>query len=101
MPMHDDLPESLKGMKDYLVKADQFKKVDPVVSVYCKVHALERGLKERDNDDKAVMPFIMLLMDQVEAEKKELGAVEDAQAQVTRLPVPLSDRFPARRRAGG
>ena len=37
MSWHDDLSESLKGMKDYLVKADQFKKVDPVVSVYCKV----------------------------------------------------------------
>jgi hypothetical protein len=33
----DNLPASLKGMKDYLMKAEQFKKIDPVVSVYCKV----------------------------------------------------------------
>ena len=80
--MYDDLPESLKGMKDYLVKADQFRTLDPVVSVYCKVYALEKGLKERDNADKAVMPFIMQLMEGVEAEKKNLGPVDDAQTQV-------------------
>lgn len=80
--MYDDLPESLKGMKDYLVKAEQFKNIDPVVSVYCKVYALEKGVKERDNTDKAVMPLIMRLMEQSEAEKKQLGIVDDAQTQV-------------------
>jgi hypothetical protein len=40
--MYDDLPASLKGMKDFLMKADQFKKVDIVVSVHCKVYALEK-----------------------------------------------------------
>ena len=50
--MFDDLPESLKGMKDFLLKAEQFKKLDPVVSVYCKVYALEKGVRERDKSDK-------------------------------------------------
>ena len=46
--MYDDLPESIKSMKDFLIKADQFKKLNPVVSHYCRVYALEKGLKESE-----------------------------------------------------
>jgi vacuolar protein sorting-associated protein VTA1 len=80
--MYDDLPESIKSMKDFLIKADQFKKLNPVVSHYCRVYALEKGLKERDKSDRSAMERLTQLMDEVEKEKKQLGPVEDAQMQV-------------------
>ena len=43
--MYDDLPPSLKGMKDFLFKADQFQRPglanNPVVAHHCRVFALE------------------------------------------------------------
>lgn len=80
--MYEDLPESLKAAKDYLVKAEQFKKVDPVVSVYCKVYALDKVTKTLDRSDKSAVSYLFQLMDQVEKEKKALGNVEDPQQQV-------------------
>ena len=80
--MYEDLPEALKGAKEYLVKAEQFKKLDPVVSVYCKVYALDLVTKTLDRTDKSAVSFLMKLTDQVEKEKKALGNVEDTQQQV-------------------
>lgn len=42
-----DLPASLKPIKDYLVKAIQMDKIDPVVAHYCRVYACETGLQVR------------------------------------------------------
>jgi hypothetical protein len=80
--MYEDLPEALKGAKDYLVKAEQFKNLDPVVSVYCKVYALDLVTKTLDRSDKSAVSFLLQLMEQVEKEKKALGHVEDPQQQV-------------------
>lgn len=87
LTMFEELPESLKGMKEFLTKADQFKRVpDPVVAVHCKVYALEKGLAERDKNDKSAMDFLLKLMDEVEREKSEIGPVDDAQMQVACQP---------------
>lgn len=84
--MYDDLPPSLKGMKDFLFKADQFQRPglanNPVVAHHCRVFALELGLKDRDKGDKSAMDMLMQLMDQVEKEKAQIGLVDDAKAQV-------------------
>lgn len=87
MSMIENLPEALKGAKDFLVKAEQFKKLDPVVAVYCKVYACDLVTKTLDRSDKSAVSFLMQLMDQVDKEKKALGPVEDPQQQVERAGV--------------
>eukprot|EP00285_Hemiselmis_virescens_P011692 CAMPEP_0173393408 /NCGR_PEP_ID=MMETSP1356-20130122/22092_1 /TAXON_ID=77927 ORGANISM="Hemiselmis virescens, Strain PCC157" /NCGR_SAMPLE_ID=MMETSP1356 /ASSEMBLY_ACC=CAM_ASM_000847 /LENGTH=182 /DNA_ID=CAMNT_0014351419 /DNA_START=212 /DNA_END=756 /DNA_ORIENTATION=+ len=80
-----DMPPSLKSIKEYLVKSKQLANVKPVVSHYCKVYAVEQGLKKRDKADKSTLSFIMPLMDELEKEKKEMAELkgcEDAQMQV-------------------
>eukprot|EP00284_Hemiselmis_tepida_P014911 CAMPEP_0174920746 /NCGR_PEP_ID=MMETSP1355-20121228/4654_1 /TAXON_ID=464990 /ORGANISM="Hemiselmis tepida, Strain CCMP443" /LENGTH=176 /DNA_ID=CAMNT_0016166139 /DNA_START=269 /DNA_END=795 /DNA_ORIENTATION=- len=80
-----DFPPSLKPIQEYLTKAKQLAKVKPVVSHYCKVFAIEQGLKVRDKADKGTLAFLMPLMDELEREKKEveeLRGIEDPQMQV-------------------
>eukprot|EP00282_Hemiselmis_andersenii_P032394 CAMPEP_0169455866 /NCGR_PEP_ID=MMETSP1042-20121227/16047_1 /TAXON_ID=464988 /ORGANISM="Hemiselmis andersenii, Strain CCMP1180" /LENGTH=165 /DNA_ID=CAMNT_0009568049 /DNA_START=426 /DNA_END=919 /DNA_ORIENTATION=- len=79
------LPPSLKPIQEYLNKSKQLAKVRPVVAHYCKVYAVEQGLKVRDKADKGTLGVLMPLMDELEKEKKEveeLKGIEDAQMQV-------------------
>mmetsp|Transcript_68331 Transcript_68331/g.110946 ORF Transcript_68331/g.110946 Transcript_68331/m.110946 type:complete len:297 (-) Transcript_68331:402-1292(-) len=99
--MFEELPESLKGMKEFLTKADQFKRVpDPVVAVHCKVYALEKGLAERDKNDKSAMDFLLKLMDEVEREKSEIGPVDDAQMQIEIVALKVFKKGDDQYRAG-
>eukprot|EP00283_Hemiselmis_rufescens_P005031 CAMPEP_0173435338 /NCGR_PEP_ID=MMETSP1357-20121228/14858_1 /TAXON_ID=77926 /ORGANISM="Hemiselmis rufescens, Strain PCC563" /LENGTH=166 /DNA_ID=CAMNT_0014400307 /DNA_START=231 /DNA_END=727 /DNA_ORIENTATION=- len=80
-----DLPPSLKPIQEYLNKSKQLATVRPVVAHYCKVYAIEQGLKVRDKADKGTLAFLMPLMDELEKEKKEvpdLQGIEDPQMQV-------------------
>ena len=87
--MIENLPEALKGAKDFLVTAERYKKVDPVVAVYCKMYACDLVTKTLDRSDKSAVSFLMQLMDHVDKEKKALGPVEDPQQQVDRAGVAM------------
>eukprot|EP00293_Proteomonas_sulcata_P003472 CAMPEP_0184322410 /NCGR_PEP_ID=MMETSP1049-20130417/124332_1 /TAXON_ID=77928 /ORGANISM="Proteomonas sulcata, Strain CCMP704" /LENGTH=322 /DNA_ID=CAMNT_0026643541 /DNA_START=169 /DNA_END=1137 /DNA_ORIENTATION=- len=82
MSLVPNLPPSLKPIQDFLVKAKQFEKVDPVVSHFCKVYALEKGLQVRDKNDKSTIEFLMPMMDELEKNKAEYGKVENPKMQV-------------------
>lgn len=70
------LPASLKGLKQFLLQAKQVKKLNPLVAYYCRMHALNLAVKvpkDARDADSTFMPFVVSLMDELEAEKKDLS----------------------------
>lgn len=67
------VPVSLKAISPYLKTAQEYDKRDPVVAYYCRLYAMQKGIKI-DSKGKESKPFLLQLMDQLEQKKKELGS---------------------------
>ncbi|CAK9821677.1 Vacuolar protein sorting-associated protein VTA1 homolog [Anthophora retusa] len=66
-----EIPQSLKSIQYYLKVAVTHDQRDPVVSYWCRVYALETGLKLSTKTSKETN-FLLKLMDWLEMTKKEL-----------------------------
>ncbi|XP_037606397.1 vacuolar protein sorting-associated protein VTA1 homolog [Sebastes umbrosus] len=66
------LPPQLKAIQHYLRTAQEHEKRDPVVAYYCRLYAMQTGMK-LDSKTPECRKFLVRLMDQLETMKKELG----------------------------
>ena len=87
-------PQSLRGkIIAYLNQAKERSDAgEALIAYYCKVHALSEAMAVRSQIPKADMGYVIGLMDQVEAEKKRVGNLDDAQMLIEMKASELFDR---------
>uniref|UniRef100_A0A3P9PHR7 Vacuolar protein sorting-associated protein VTA1 homolog n=1 Tax=Poecilia reticulata TaxID=8081 RepID=A0A3P9PHR7_POERE len=66
------LPAQLRAIQHHLRTAQEHEKRDPVVTYYCRLYAMQTGMK-LDSKTPDCRKFLMKLMDQLETMKKELS----------------------------
>nr|XP_020517054.2 vacuolar protein sorting-associated protein VTA1 homolog [Labrus bergylta] len=66
------LPPQLKSLQHHLRTAQEHEKRDPVVAYYCRLYAMQTGMK-LDSKTPECRKFLIKLMDQLETMKKELS----------------------------
>ncbi|KAJ2504340.1 hypothetical protein GGI11_007397, partial [Coemansia sp. RSA 2049] len=74
-----NLPDELRDLAPYLQRAHEVAKVDPVVSYFSKYYAVRVGITSGGGGSdrtstKESQAYLAGLMDQLEDEKKRLGA---------------------------
>lgn len=67
------VPSSLRAISPYLKSAQEYDKRDPIVAYYCRLHAMQKGIKI-DSKGKDSRAFLLEMMDQLEKKKKELSS---------------------------
>ncbi|KAM3602682.1 uncharacterized protein V6R79_008764 [Siganus canaliculatus] len=66
------VPPQLKAIQHHLRTAQEHEKRDPVVAYYCRLYAMQSGMK-LDSKTPECRKFLVKLMDQLETMKKELN----------------------------
>ncbi|XP_051710225.2 vacuolar protein sorting-associated protein VTA1 homolog isoform X3 [Oryctolagus cuniculus] len=66
------IPPQFKSIQHHLRTAQEHDKRDPVVAYYCRLYAMQTGMKI-DSKTPECRKFLSKLMDQLEALKKQLG----------------------------
>uniref|UniRef100_A0A8C3GUF5 Vacuolar protein sorting-associated protein VTA1 homolog n=1 Tax=Corvus moneduloides TaxID=1196302 RepID=A0A8C3GUF5_CORMO len=66
------LPPQLKSIQHHLRTAQELDKREPVVAYYCRLYAMQTGMKI-DSKTPECRKFLSKLMDQLEAMKKQFG----------------------------
>ncbi|KAM8945329.1 vacuolar protein sorting-associated protein VTA1 homolog isoform 2-T2 [Pelodytes ibericus] len=66
------LPQQFKSLQHHLRTAQEHDKRDPVVAYYCRLYAMQTGMKI-DSKSPECRKFLSKLMDQLETLKKQLG----------------------------
>ncbi|KAL2944749.1 MAMMALIAN LYST-INTERACTING PROTEIN-like protein 5 [Bienertia sinuspersici] len=70
--------EPAKLLLPYLQRADELQKHEPLVAYYCRLYAMERGLKIPQSErTKTTSSLLMSLMKQLEKDKKSLTLSPD------------------------
>ncbi|CAL8392430.1 unnamed protein product [Arctogadus glacialis] len=75
------LPVQFKAVQHHLRTAQEHDKRDPVVAYYCRLYAMQTGMK-LDSKTPECRKFLVKLMDQLETMKKELGDNESVSQEV-------------------
>uniref|UniRef100_A0A3B3ZY63 Uncharacterized protein n=1 Tax=Periophthalmus magnuspinnatus TaxID=409849 RepID=A0A3B3ZY63_9GOBI len=75
------LPAPLKAVQHHLRTAQEHEKRDPVVAYYCRLYAMQTGMK-LDSKTPECRQFLVKLMDQLETMKKELKNEESITQEV-------------------
>ncbi|XP_038150218.1 vacuolar protein sorting-associated protein VTA1 homolog [Cyprinodon tularosa] len=75
------LPAQLRGIQHHLRTAQEHEKRDPVVTYYCRLYAMQTGMK-LDSKTPECRKFLVKLMDQLETMKKELSDNESIGQEV-------------------
>ncbi|KAG9347536.1 hypothetical protein JZ751_005104 [Albula glossodonta] len=75
------LPPQLKSIQHHLRTAQEHDKRDPVVAYYCRLYAMQTGMK-LDSKTPECRKFLVKLMDQLETMKKELSENESISQEV-------------------
>ncbi|XP_063773905.1 vacuolar protein sorting-associated protein VTA1 homolog isoform X2 [Pseudophryne corroboree] len=70
--MAASLPSQFKSLQHHLRTAQEHDKRDPVVAYYCRLYAMQTGMKI-DSKSPECRKFLSKLMDQLETLKKQLG----------------------------
>ncbi|XP_063713364.1 vacuolar protein sorting-associated protein VTA1 homolog [Symsagittifera roscoffensis] len=73
VPKAGDLSPSLRALVPYLNVAVQFDKRDIVVSYYCRMYAMNLGIKTKTDGDKAAKSVLLSLMTYLEYAKNNFG----------------------------
>jgi vacuolar protein sorting-associated protein VTA1 len=76
--MADVWPPSLKALKPYLQRAKELEVAQPLVSYYCNLYALQRGIRERDATDEAAARFVKSLLTKCESLRARFAAGSDS-----------------------
>ncbi|KAI3496876.1 hypothetical protein L1887_39254 [Cichorium endivia] len=70
--------EPAKALLPYLQRADELQKHEPLVAYYCRLYAMERGLKIPSSErTKTTSSILISLMKQLEKDKKSLTLTPD------------------------
>ncbi|XP_030054363.1 vacuolar protein sorting-associated protein VTA1 homolog [Microcaecilia unicolor] len=75
------LPQQFKSLQHHLRTAQEHEKRDPVVAYYCRLYAMQTGMKI-DSKTPECRKFLLKLMDQLEAMKKQLGDCESITQEI-------------------
>ncbi|KAM9355177.1 vacuolar protein sorting-associated protein VTA1 homolog isoform 2-T2 [Pholidichthys leucotaenia] len=75
------LPAPFKPIQHHLRTAQEHEKRDPVVAYYCRLYAMQTGMK-LDSKTPECRKFLVKLMDQLETMKKELSDNESISQEV-------------------
>ncbi|XP_051501103.1 vacuolar protein sorting-associated protein VTA1 homolog isoform X2 [Myxocyprinus asiaticus] len=75
------VPPQLKAIQHLLRTAQEHDKRDPVIAYYCRLHAMQTGMK-LDSKTPECRKFLVKLMDQLEMMKKELSDNESISQEV-------------------
>ncbi|KAJ8275168.1 hypothetical protein COCON_G00097930 [Conger conger] len=75
------LPPQFKSIQHHLRTAQEHEKRDPVVAYYCRLYAMQTGMK-LDSKSPECRKFLVNLMDQLETMKKELGDNESISQEI-------------------
>ncbi|XP_037837386.1 vacuolar protein sorting-associated protein VTA1 homolog [Kryptolebias marmoratus] len=75
------LPAQLRPIQHHLRTAQEHENRDPVVSYYCRLYAMQTGMK-LDSKTPECRKFLVNLMDQLESMKKELSDNESITQEV-------------------
>jgi len=70
------VPPNLKGIQTYMRLAKEYDKRDPTVAYFCRMHAIQKGIKIDSKSSDCKM-FLLGLMDQLEQVKKDMVANGD------------------------
>ncbi|XP_031569825.1 vacuolar protein sorting-associated protein VTA1 homolog [Actinia tenebrosa] len=75
------VPASLKLVQPYFKVAKEYEKRDPVVAYYCRLYAVQKGIKT-DSKSKEGKSFLFQQMDLLEKCKKEFGHEEAITSEI-------------------
>ncbi|XP_062857279.1 vacuolar protein sorting-associated protein VTA1 homolog isoform X2 [Trichomycterus rosablanca] len=75
------LPPQLKLIQHHLRTAQEHENRDPVVAYYCRLYAMQTGMK-LDSKTPECRKFLVKLMDQLEMMKKELSTNESISQEI-------------------
>ncbi|KAM7395853.1 hypothetical protein PAMA_007232 [Pampus argenteus] len=75
------LPAQLRAIQHHLRTANEHEKRDPVVAYYCRLYAMQTGMK-LDSKTPECRKFLIKLMDQLEMMKKELSDSDSISQEV-------------------
>ncbi|KAG8444177.1 hypothetical protein GDO86_009383 [Hymenochirus boettgeri] len=75
------LPQQFRSLQHHLRTAQEHEKRDPVVSYYCRLYAMQTGMKI-DSKTPECRKFLLKLMDQLETLKKQLGDCESITQEI-------------------
>ncbi|XP_030627568.1 vacuolar protein sorting-associated protein VTA1 homolog isoform X2 [Chanos chanos] len=75
------VPSQLKAIQHHLRTAQEHEKRDPVVAYYCRLYAMQTGMK-LDSKSPECRKFLVKLMDQLETMKKELSDNESITQEI-------------------
>ncbi|GFP87514.1 protein homolog of mammalian lyst-interacting protein 5 [Phtheirospermum japonicum] len=93
--------EPAKLLLPYLQRADELQKHEPLVAYYCRLYAMERGLKFPQSDrTKTTNALLVSLMKQLEKDKKSLNLGPDDHLHVEGFGLNVFSRADKQDRAG-
>ncbi|KAL0353685.1 UNVERIFIED_CONTAM: protein OF MAMMALIAN LYST-INTERACTING PROTEIN 5 [Sesamum angustifolium] len=93
--------EPAKLLLPYLQRADELQKHEPLVAYYCRLYAMERGLKIPQSDrTKTTNALLVSLMNQLEKDKKSLKLGPDDYLHVEGFALNVFARADKQDRAG-
>ncbi|KAL0362875.1 UNVERIFIED_CONTAM: protein OF MAMMALIAN LYST-INTERACTING PROTEIN 5 [Sesamum calycinum] len=93
--------EPAKLLLPYLQRADELQKHEPLVAYYCRLYAMERGLKIPQSDrTKTTNALLVSLMNQLEKDKKSLKLGSDDYLHVEGFALNVFARADKQDRAG-
>ncbi|XP_056423217.1 vacuolar protein sorting-associated protein VTA1 homolog isoform X2 [Hyla sarda] len=75
------IPPQFKALQHHLRTAQEHDKRDPVVAYYCRLYAMQTGMKI-DSKSPECRKFLSKLMDQLETQKKQLGDCESITQEI-------------------
>lgn len=78
----DSCPQSLKKIRPYLIEATKLEEIQPLISHYTYVYALQRGIRERDPKDTDAASFIKALLTDCEKNRAKFADNIDEHRQI-------------------
>ncbi|KAJ7960837.1 protein OF MAMMALIAN LYST-INTERACTING PROTEIN 5 [Quillaja saponaria] len=93
--------EPAKLLLPYLQRADELQKHEPLVAYYCRLYAMERGLRIPQNErTKTTNSLLVSLMNQLEKDKKSLKLVPEDSLYVEGFALNVFSKADKQDRAG-
>lgn len=93
--------EPAKLLLPYLQRADELQKHEPLVAYYCRLYAMERGLKIHQNErTKTTNSLLVSLINQLEKDKKSLKLGPDDHLHVEGFALNVFAKADKQDRAG-
>ena len=75
----ENLPEELNSIKPFLVRSEEMKTADPVISYYCYRYAAQLAMEVRKQNqaNQEITSFLGNMLNVMESKKKEIADVQD------------------------